>query len=170
MAGVWRALVKQGRLASQLNARTRIGFAEIKQCRMVSTSKSKKDATITSVEPMPKTEEMKKLEEMFGNTDPNLEKNWVSWGYSETDKDLDRFTYYVTLFIGLSLCICWGSFVVAYMPDYKMQDWCIREAYLEIERRQREGLPLVDPNHISAEKVAQSLPSDEELEDTEIII
>lgn len=47
-------------------------------------------------------------------------------------------------------------------------DWAQREAYLELERRQKEGLPLVDPDYIKADSIA--LPSDEELRDAEIII
>ena len=41
------------------------------------------------------------------------------------------------------------------------RDWCQREAYLEIARREALGLPLVDPDYIPPEKML--LPSDEEL-------
>lgn len=46
--------------------------------------------------------------------------------------------------------------------------WAQREAYLELDRRQRLGLPLVDPNYVPPEKM--QLLSDEELKDFEIII
>lgn len=54
------------------------------------------------------------------------------------------------------------------MPDYKLRDWSHREAFLELERREREGLPLVDPDYTKIE--LSSLPSDEEIGDTEIVI
>ena len=48
-------------------------------------------------------------------------------------------------------------------------DWAQREAYLEIERRRKLGLPLVDPNLIPPERI--KLPSMEELgPDFKIII
>lgn len=46
--------------------------------------------------------------------------------------------------------------------------WAQREAYLELERREKAGLPLIDPNMIDPAKIP--LPSDEELADFEIII
>ena len=47
-------------------------------------------------------------------------------------------------------------------------DWVAREARLELHRREKLGLPLVDKNYIDPAKI--ELPSDEELGDTEIII
>lgn len=44
----------------------------------------------------------------------------------------------------------------------------MREAYLQLHRREKLGLPLVDKNLIDPAKI--ELPSDEELGDTEIII
>lgn len=51
---------------------------------------------------------------------------------------------------------------------FRMIDWAQREGYLELRRREAEGLPLIDPNLVSIDKV--QLPEDEELGDTEIII
>ncbi|GFY01953.1 hypothetical protein TNCV_5098141 [Trichonephila clavipes] len=48
------------------------------------------------------------------------------------------------------------------------KDWISREAYLEMHRREKLGLPVVDKNYIDPEKI--ELPSDEELGDTDIII
>lgn len=49
-----------------------------------------------------------------------------------------------------------------------MFDWAQREAFLQLRKREAEGLPLIDPNLVDAEKI--ELPSDEELGNTEIII
>lgn len=46
--------------------------------------------------------------------------------------------------------------------------WAQREAYLELARREKEGLPLIDPNLIEGSKV--ELPSEEELGDFDIVI
>lgn len=44
----------------------------------------------------------------------------------------------------------------------------MREAYLELDRRERLGLPLVDPDLIPRDKV--ELPTEEELGDYKILI
>jgi len=54
------------------------------------------------------------------------------------------------------------------LPDFNLRDWSVREALIELRRREAAGLPLIDQNLIPPEKIV--LPSDEELGDTEIII
>lgn len=51
---------------------------------------------------------------------------------------------------------------------YREKDWTQREAYLQLHRREKLGLPLVDKNYIDPAKI--ELPSDEELGDTDIVI
>lgn len=51
-----------------------------------------------------------------------------------------------------------------------MKDWSYREAYIEIARREKYGLPYISKDYIDPEKVAATLPSDEELGDFQIII
>ena len=46
--------------------------------------------------------------------------------------------------------------------------WAQREAYLQLENRQKLGLPLIDPNYVPVEKV--QLQDEEELKDFDIII
>ena len=50
----------------------------------------------------------------------------------------------------------------------RLRDWSQREGYLELARREKEGLPLVDGNLIDPEKI--ELPSDEELGNFDIIV
>ena len=52
--------------------------------------------------------------------------------------------------------------------SFPERDWVEREAYLELHRREKFGLPLVDPDVIPRERMV--LPSDEELGDFEITI
>ena len=49
-----------------------------------------------------------------------------------------------------------------------MVDWIQREAYLELARREQNGLPLIDRDYVSADTV--ELPSDEEFGKQEPII
>lgn len=128
----------------------------ISNTRTISTSKKNSDTVTatTEAECQPQTQ--------------TKSKNWVSFGFYEKDEQLDREATHATFFFAVTLCIVFGGFIYAYMPDYQLRDWSQREAYLEIRRREQAGLPLVDPNLIDPSKF--TLPSDEELGDMEIII
>lgn len=125
--------------------------------RCISTSKKNRDtATITS--------EVKDS----AVCDVNKNKNWISYGFSINDYDEDRHFTHLILFCGITVVFCFGGFLLAYRPDDLGRDWAQREAFLELRRREKLGLPLVDPNYIPENKII--LPSDEELGDTEIVI
>lgn len=96
------------------------------------------------------------------------EQNWISYGFEHTSKAADRNAMHSILFASVTLCIVVAGFFFAYMPDYNLRDWAQREAFLELRRREKNGLPLIDPNFIDPAKI--TLPSDEELGDKEIII
>jgi len=76
--------------------------------------------------------------------------------------------HHAIMFLTITVAICWGTLFVAYYPDFKDHAWAQREAYLELERREKAGLPLIDPNMIDPANI--DLPSEEELADFEIII
>ncbi|CDW54709.1 ESSS domain containing protein [Trichuris trichiura] len=60
---------------------------------------------------------------------------------------------------------------MVYKPDWpQMREWAFREAFLELERREKAGLPPISKDVIDPEKVKMVLPSDEELGDFEIVI
>lgn len=46
---------------------------------------------------------------------------------------------------------------------YSGYDWAQREAFLEVHRREKLGLPFIDPNLVDPEKI--TLPSEEELKE-----
>lgn len=73
-----------------------------------------------------------------------------------------------TAFFSITLCIVGGIFIFAYVPDYNNKNWAEREAFLELRRREDQGLPLIDPNYIHPSLI--KLPSEEELGDIEIVI
>ncbi|XP_056638604.1 NADH dehydrogenase [ubiquinone] 1 beta subcomplex subunit 11, mitochondrial [Diorhabda carinulata] len=96
------------------------------------------------------------------------DQNWISYGYDCTSKEADRNAMHSIFFVSVTLCLVVGGFFWSYIPDYTLRDWSQREAYLELRRREEQGLPLIDPNFIDVNKI--TLPSDEELEGVEIII
>ncbi|XP_055687570.1 NADH dehydrogenase [ubiquinone] 1 beta subcomplex subunit 11, mitochondrial [Lutzomyia longipalpis] len=100
--------------------------------------------------------------------DAELKKNWMSYGFETKDEYQDRSQTKASFFFTITLCIVWGSFIYAYLPDYRLRDWAQREAFLEIRRREALGLDHIDKNYI--DPATMELPSDEELGDTEIII
>uniref|UniRef100_A0A1L8DZQ3 NADH dehydrogenase [ubiquinone] 1 beta subcomplex subunit 11, mitochondrial n=1 Tax=Nyssomyia neivai TaxID=330878 RepID=A0A1L8DZQ3_9DIPT len=100
--------------------------------------------------------------------DAELKKNWMSYGFEAKDEYRDRSQTRATFFVTITLCIVWGSFIYAYLPDWRLRDWAQREAFLEIRRREALGLDYIDMNYVDPATVV--LPTDEELGDTEIII
>ncbi|TMW43274.1 hypothetical protein DOY81_011647 [Sarcophaga bullata] len=126
--------------------------------RGIKTS-TKKDETAVPLAPAPVTKED------FANPNP---KNWVSYGFDTKDETNDRNSTKSSFFFAVTLCLVWGTFFWAYLPDTQMRDWAQREAYLELRRREKAGVDLISPNYIDPATIV--LPSDEELGDTEIII
>ena len=55
-----------------------------------------------------------------------------------------------------------------YSPDSRYKEWAVREAYIELARREALGLPLIDADLVPRENI--NLPTEEELGDFEIII
>ncbi|XP_028129244.1 NADH dehydrogenase [ubiquinone] 1 beta subcomplex subunit 11, mitochondrial [Diabrotica virgifera virgifera] len=96
------------------------------------------------------------------------DQNWISYGYEYTSKTDDRNAMHSIMFVSITLCIVMGTLFFAYMPDYNLRDWAQREAFLELRRREEQGLPPIDANFVDPSKI--TLPSDEELEGVEIII
>ncbi|XP_076170751.1 NADH dehydrogenase [ubiquinone] 1 beta subcomplex subunit NP15.6 [Ptiloglossa arizonensis] len=95
-------------------------------------------------------------------------RTWVSYGFSETNEREDRHYMHATYFSYVTVALIFGAFVLAYLPDPTLRDWAQREAHLQVRYREEHGLPLLDPNLIDPSKF--TLPTDEELGNTEIII
>jgi len=129
----------------------------------ISTSKKNKDA-VTVTDKVHHDEQVSKTTENI----EEKEENWMSFGYSLTDREEDEWAHHLLMFSGITIALCWGTFFVAYYPDFKDHAWAQREAYLELERRQSASLPLIDANLIDPANI--DLPADDELADFEIII
>lgn len=96
------------------------------------------------------------------------DENWISYGFSLYDRNEDEWAHHMAMFFCITLFLCWGTFYYAYYPDIGEHDWAQREAYLELERREKEGKALIDPDYVNIDNI--ELPSDEELGDFEIVI
>ena len=68
------------------------------------------------------------------------------------------------------LCIIkiWYCLFILFWYYFREVAWAQREAYLELARREKNGLPLIDANLVDPANI--DLPSDEELGDFEIIV
>lgn len=96
------------------------------------------------------------------------QKNWVSWGFETKDREEDTNVMHATAFCSITLCIVIAGFIYAYTPDPLLRDWAQREAFLVLRKREAAGLDPISKDFIDASLI--ELPTDEELEDTEIII
>ncbi|KAJ1057495.1 PREDICTED: NADH dehydrogenase [ubiquinone] 1 beta subcomplex subunit 11, mitochondrial [Capra hircus] len=92
--------------------------------------------------------------------DGNLyEKNPDSHGYDK-DPALDVWNMRVVFFFGFSVVLVLGSTFVAYLPDYRMQEWARREAERLVKYREAHGLPIMESNCFDPSKI--QLPEDED--------
>lgn len=100
--------------------------------------------------------------------DPSTQKNWISYGFDYIDMREDRYLAHLIFFSFIVVIFGGSGFIFYYYPDTRLDNWSTREAFLELERRKRLGLPLIDKNYVDPAKVV--LPTEEELGDTEVII
>lgn len=98
--------------------------------------------------------------EDFAN--PDKTGHWVSFGFDEVDKKLDRHWSRVTMFSIFAVFLPILTFYLYYEPDcIRNKEWVCREAYLELHRREKHGLPYVDPDYIPRDQMI--LPSEDEI-------
>lgn len=92
--------------------------------------------------------------------DENLyEKNPDSHGY-DRDPVVDVWNMRMVFFFGFSIVLVLGSTFVAYLPDYRMQEWARREAERLVKYREANGLPIMESNCFDPSKI--QLPEDED--------
>lgn len=132
--------------------------------RLVSTSPKKNETSVAK----PLTSQVSEEVTDFSIEAVKKSKNWVSYGFSWTDREEDRQLTRATYFMGLSVCIIGTIFMWSYLPDRQMLEWSQREAFIVLRNREAAGLEPISPDLIDPSLVV--LPTDEELGDTEIII
>lgn len=132
--------------------------------RLVSTSPKKNETSVAK----PLSSQVSEEVADFSIEAVRKSKNWVSYGFSRTDKDEDRQYLRGTYFLGVSCAIVGTIFMWAYLPDRQFLEWSQREAYIVLREREAAGLEPITPDYIDPSLVV--LPSDDELGETEIII
>lgn len=135
------------------------------QLRRIATSGSGKESSAGIVSPLPNKNAPVTVED-FSN--PGKNRNWVSYGFDLKDQTTDTNMHHLVFFVCISLVTVFCGGLWAYTPDNTLRHWASREAYLELRRREAEGLPLIDRNYVDPSTVV--LPSEEELRGVEIII
>ncbi|KAI4489552.1 hypothetical protein M0802_010989 [Mischocyttarus mexicanus] len=124
-------------------------------CRSITTSPKKDDSTNVIVSSESSESSEKK-------------KPWVSYGFDDEERE-DRRKMHESFFFGITIGLVATGYLITYKPDLRtLSDWAKREAYLQIRYREEHGLPYIDVNLVDPAKF--TLPTDEELGDTDIII
>ncbi|XP_055312182.1 NADH dehydrogenase [ubiquinone] 1 beta subcomplex subunit 11, mitochondrial [Sitodiplosis mosellana] len=133
--------------------------------RMVSTSPKKNETSIAK----PLSAQVSDEVTDFSIEAVRKSKNWVSYGFSRTDKDEDRQYTNGVYFMGISVAIIGTIFWWSYLPDRQFLEWSQREAYIVLREREAAGLEPISGEYVDPPSQVV-LPSDEELGDAEIII
>lgn len=132
--------------------------------RLVSTSPKKNETSVAK----PLSSQVSEEVTDFSIEAVRKSKNWVSYGFSRTDKEEDRQYTRAVYFCGISIAIVGTVFWWSYLPDRQYLEWSQREAYIVLREREAAGLEPISPDYTDPTTVI--LPSDEELGKTEIII
>eukprot|EP00088_Acartia_fossae_P031857 TRINITY_DN32655_c0_g1_i1.p1 TRINITY_DN32655_c0_g1~~TRINITY_DN32655_c0_g1_i1.p1 ORF type:complete len:170 (-),score=41.14 TRINITY_DN32655_c0_g1_i1:88-597(-) len=108
-------------------------------------------------------------EEISKWVEKELKGGWQSYGYDyydqQTDKEWNALFMFCTISLPIVLVAIW-----AYLPDRRMRDWAIREAYLVLRERENAGLEPLSKDFVDPAKILAHLPSDEELEEAGVVI
>merc|ERR1711862_215428 len=96
-----------------------------------------------------------------------LSKGWESTGMYPHDRERDGVAFHM---LTASFAILFVGFLWAYRyaPDLNRRHWSAREAYLVLHEREAANMELIPRDYVDPDKI--ELPTDEELEDTRIII
>ncbi|VDK61539.1 unnamed protein product [Onchocerca ochengi] len=99
-----------------------------------------------------------------------IRRNWIWFGLSPYDEHADWLKFHQYMFALLTIMVTWVTLYMLYAaPDWpQARDWAYREAHLEMARREKAGLSYISKDLVRPDKIV--LPSDEELQDFEIII
>ncbi|KAL9699664.1 hypothetical protein quinque_003105 [Culex quinquefasciatus] len=159
MSGLMRLNGGQGSLL----VRALFQQAAGRNARLISSSQKNRDAATIDVSKKAAAKPAEPAAKAAASS-----KNWVSYGFDTKNEADDKNAMHASFFFSVTLCLVFGTFYWAYLPDTQLQDWSQREAYLELRRREAAGLEPISKDYI--DPALMVLPSDEELGDTEIVI
>jgi len=95
------------------------------------------------------------------------DKGWVSKGVYYHDRDADFKHYHIITFLTMAFMI-YGAWWFWYKPDFRQKRWAMREAFLVLRERERQGLDPIIKDYVDPAKL--ELPTEEELEGVELIL
>lgn len=128
--------------------------------RLIATTPKAKDASAATAAPCPPPAASSDTKQ------PN--KNWVSYGFDFRDEAIDRSAMRASYFFSVTLCLVWGTFVWAYLPDPQMRSWAQRQGHLTLRAREKAGQEPISPDYVPPSTIR--LPSEKDLAGVEIII
>lgn len=131
--------------------------------RLVSTSPKKNDTAVAK----PLSDVTEEVND-FTIEAVRKSKQWVSYGFSITDREEDRRLTRAMFFLGVSVITVGYIFWWGYLPDRQLNEWAQREAYITLREREKAGLVPIAADYVDPSTM--TLPSDEELGDADIII
>lgn len=101
-----------------------------------------------------------------------MRREWIWFSQVAHDEHKDWLKFHQVAFLFFTVLTTWFTcWIMFARPDWPMgREWALREAHLEIARREKAGLPLISPDLIPRERATASLPADEELRDFEVLI
>eukprot|EP00092_Neocalanus_flemingeri_P021342 GFUD01023131.1.p1 GENE.GFUD01023131.1~~GFUD01023131.1.p1 ORF type:complete len:167 (+),score=41.00 GFUD01023131.1:45-545(+) len=108
-------------------------------------------------------------EEISSWVKKELAVGWQSKGYDYNDEKLDNEWHKLFLMIVVSMPVLFCT-IWAYLPDRRMRDWAIREAYLVLKEREAAGVEPISRDFADPEKILAHLPSDDELKRAGVVI
>ncbi|KAF8373294.1 hypothetical protein PRIPAC_79723 [Pristionchus pacificus] len=99
-------------------------------------------------------------------------REWIWFSQVAHDEHKDWLKMHQISFLLITVLTTWFTcWIMFARPDWPMgREWALREAHLEMARREKAGLPLISADLVSRSKIMKSLPSDEELRDFDVLI
>ncbi|KAK0398507.1 hypothetical protein QR680_002625 [Steinernema hermaphroditum] len=101
-----------------------------------------------------------------------MRREWIWFSQVSHDEHKDWLKFHQIAFLLFTVMTTWITcWIMFAKPDWPQgKEWALREAHLEMARREKAGLPYISKDLIDPSKVAPTLPTDEELRDFEILI
>ncbi|PIK45487.1 putative NADH dehydrogenase [Apostichopus japonicus] len=84
---------------------------------------------------------------------------YLTWGFDKNNF-IDLWSKRFILFFGVSVVLVLGPVYYHFLPDNKNIKWNRAEALRVLQERREAGLPLIDPDFVSRDKIV--LPDEDE--------
>uniref|UniRef100_A0AC35TUT5 NADH dehydrogenase [ubiquinone] 1 beta subcomplex subunit 11, mitochondrial n=1 Tax=Rhabditophanes sp. KR3021 TaxID=114890 RepID=A0AC35TUT5_9BILA len=101
-----------------------------------------------------------------------MRREWIWFGQVAHDEHADWIRFHKIAFMLFTVLTTWTTcWIIWAKPDWPSgKEWALREAHLEMARREKAGLPYISKDYLEASRVVGTLPSDAELRDFEVLI